>query len=227
MNARDDISAHFTSDTLADQLLDAHRAEVLAEDGQAYDGELALLRSLVRTLRATVRPDDATVDQVRQLLHHHLNDDAAARAEKSAPDNGNATPALRDTHIADVLRAAALEIGEKVKSGGPRARGLAFARRMLLARADGVVPEPPRRNVNHMATAARLRTSPGEWLPVGDYGNPQSAASLTTQLRSGTGRVTAYQPTTDWEFRTERTSDGVRIWGRFVGAQSEGGEGRG
>lgn len=31
MTARDDIAAHFTSDTLADQLLDAHRAEVLAE----------------------------------------------------------------------------------------------------------------------------------------------------------------------------------------------------
>lgn len=31
MSARDEIAAHFTSDTLADQLLDAHRAEVLAE----------------------------------------------------------------------------------------------------------------------------------------------------------------------------------------------------
>lgn len=31
MNARDEIAAHFTSDTLADQLLDAYRAEVLRE----------------------------------------------------------------------------------------------------------------------------------------------------------------------------------------------------
>lgn len=31
MSARDDIAAHFTSDTLVDQLLGAHRAEVLAE----------------------------------------------------------------------------------------------------------------------------------------------------------------------------------------------------
>lgn len=31
MNARDDIAAHFTSDTLATELLDAHRAEVFNE----------------------------------------------------------------------------------------------------------------------------------------------------------------------------------------------------
>lgn len=38
MNARDDIAAHFTSDTLAKQLLDAHRAEVFAEAIAALQG---------------------------------------------------------------------------------------------------------------------------------------------------------------------------------------------
>lgn len=37
MSARDDIAAHFTSDTLANQLLDAYRAEVLAKAGVEYE----------------------------------------------------------------------------------------------------------------------------------------------------------------------------------------------
>ncbi|MCM8552661.1 hypothetical protein [Streptomyces sp. STCH 565 A] len=59
--------------------MDAHRAEVLAADGQAYDGELAMLRSLVRTLRVVVRPDDANVAEVRSLLHQHADDERDAR----------------------------------------------------------------------------------------------------------------------------------------------------
>lgn len=65
--------------------MDAHRAEVLAEDGQAYDGELAMLRGLIRTLRTVVRPDTADLDEVRRLLHHHATDDATARAENTRP----------------------------------------------------------------------------------------------------------------------------------------------
>lgn len=37
MTARDDIAAHFTSDTLADSLLDAYRAEVLREAADKLD----------------------------------------------------------------------------------------------------------------------------------------------------------------------------------------------
>ncbi|MFF7553625.1 hypothetical protein ACFZA9_12145 [Streptomyces olivaceus] len=59
--------------------MDAHRAEVLAADGQAYDGELAMLRGLVRTLRVVVRPDDADVAEVRRLLHEHAADERDAR----------------------------------------------------------------------------------------------------------------------------------------------------
>lgn len=74
-------------------LLDAHRAAVLAADGQAYDGELAMLRGLARTLRVVVRPDDTSVDvaEVRRLLHEHAADEAEAR-EKSSPAGADATP---------------------------------------------------------------------------------------------------------------------------------------
>jgi len=46
---------------------------------EAYDGELAMLRGLVRTLRVVVRPDDADVTEVRRLLHQHVADETAAR----------------------------------------------------------------------------------------------------------------------------------------------------
>ncbi|MFD5002168.1 hypothetical protein ACFWMV_04600 [Streptomyces mutabilis] len=46
---------------------------------EAYDGELAMLRGLVRTLRTVVRSDDADVNEVRRLLHHHVADETAAR----------------------------------------------------------------------------------------------------------------------------------------------------
>ncbi|MFI1702012.1 hypothetical protein ACH419_39530 [Streptomyces bobili] len=65
--------------------LDAHRAEVLAGDGQAYDGELAMLRGLVRTLRVVVREDN-NVAEVRRLLHQHAADEAAAYAETGDSD---------------------------------------------------------------------------------------------------------------------------------------------
>ena len=60
--------------------LDAYKAEVLAADGQAYDGELAMLRGLRRTLRVTARYG-TDMDEVRKLLAEHTADDAAARAE--------------------------------------------------------------------------------------------------------------------------------------------------
>jgi hypothetical protein len=95
MNARARIHAMFPLDEQAetelDKRLDEHRAEVLAADGQAYDGELAMLRGLVRTLRVVARPDDADMGEVRRLLHHHATDDAAAREEATA-EAATATP---------------------------------------------------------------------------------------------------------------------------------------
>lgn len=50
-----------------------------APDAEAYPGELAMLRGLVRTLRVVVRYDD-DVAEVRRLLHQHAADEAAAYA---------------------------------------------------------------------------------------------------------------------------------------------------
>ena len=61
---------------------DAHaagRAEALAEDGQAYNGELAMLRGLVATLNAVAEHGD--LSEVRKLLGEYASDDAAAREE--------------------------------------------------------------------------------------------------------------------------------------------------
>jgi SpoVK/Ycf46/Vps4 family AAA+-type ATPase len=52
-------------------------------DAEAYPGELAMLRGLVRTLRVVVRPDTVDVDEVRRLLHQHVGDDAEARTESA------------------------------------------------------------------------------------------------------------------------------------------------
>lgn len=63
-------------------VMDAHRAEVLAEaavPGEAYPGELAMLHGLIATLTAVAEHGDLT--QVRKLLEEHQADTAAARAE--------------------------------------------------------------------------------------------------------------------------------------------------
>jgi hypothetical protein len=81
------------------RLMHNYRDEELAKaanstgtDEQAYDGELAMMRSLVRTLRVTVRPDSAGLGEVRQLLHHHAADDAAAREQGKSSHQADATP---------------------------------------------------------------------------------------------------------------------------------------
>ena len=167
MSAREDIAAHFTSDTLAEQLLnayraevlteakvetvawlvkkvreyratgghqhalqadaiatlaskvdrgavraflgtshyrdamDAHRAEVLAEDGQAYPSELAMLHGLIATLRAVAEHGD--LNDVRKLLEEHQTDHAAARAETHTVPAG---PTGRVAQLLDAIRTA-------------------------------------------------------------------------------------------------------------------------
>lgn len=61
-----------------------------APDEQAYDGELAMLRGLVRVLRTVVR-EEQTLPEVRRLLWQHASDDAAAREEKGSRQ-ADATP---------------------------------------------------------------------------------------------------------------------------------------
>lgn len=77
MSARDNIAAHFTSDTLANQLLDAFRAESIAEF-ETYPGELAMLRGLLGVIRVVAKHGD--MDEVRRLLAEHASDEQAAIA---------------------------------------------------------------------------------------------------------------------------------------------------
>lgn len=63
----------------ATELADATIAEHHGED---YPGELAMLRTLVRTLRVAARCED--FDAIRQALINHASDDAAARAAAKA-----------------------------------------------------------------------------------------------------------------------------------------------
>ena len=62
----------------AEQLVDAHHAEVLTADGQAYTGELAMLRGLLATLHAVAA--HGAVPDVPKLLAEPQADAAAARA---------------------------------------------------------------------------------------------------------------------------------------------------
>ena len=119
MSARQQIVSRLSEDSMggiatlhdvtdAEQLVDTHRAEVLAADGQAYDGELAMLRSLRRTLRAVTRYG-TDIDEVRKLLAEHTADDAAARLEakeKSSPARADATPGPtgRVAQLLDAIR---------------------------------------------------------------------------------------------------------------------------
>ncbi|MFE7232523.1 hypothetical protein ACFVAF_18055 [Streptomyces sp. NPDC057596] len=75
---------------------------------EAYPGELAMYRQLVRTLRSDVRPDDADVNTVRDRLHQHAAHDVKAREEakgKSTADSGDATPAGPTGRVGSLLDA--------------------------------------------------------------------------------------------------------------------------
>lgn len=109
-----------------------------APDEQAYDGELAMLRGLVRVLRTVVREND-TLDEVRRLLWEHASDDAAAReAEgKSSRPAADATPDKVDRYearLAQLLDTIRTHGGKwstdtlqelRRKQGGTKQRGTA------------------------------------------------------------------------------------------------------
>jgi hypothetical protein len=86
----------------ARQLLDAYRAEVVAETtapAEAYPGELAMLHGLIATLRVVAEHGD--LRQVRKLLEEHKADDAAARAETVTAPAG---PTGRVAQLLDAIR---------------------------------------------------------------------------------------------------------------------------
>lgn len=100
--------------TEAYRLMHAYRDEELrkhaeqsVDTAEAYDGELAMLRSLVRTLRVVARPDADEVDvaEVQRLLHHHLADEQAAREQGKSSRPADATPreAARERRLEQLL----------------------------------------------------------------------------------------------------------------------------
>ncbi|NUS26112.1 MAG: hypothetical protein HOV92_18075 [Streptomyces sp.] len=98
MSAREFLINHLWAGRVtvprATEMVDGYRAAVLAEDGQAYDGELAMYRQLVRTLSTVIRDGSSAEKQraeVERLLHQHAADDAEAR-EKSSRPAADATP---------------------------------------------------------------------------------------------------------------------------------------
>lgn len=106
--------------TEAYRLAHAYRDEVLAEAGtpEAYDGELAMYRQLVRTLRVVVRDDTVDINEVRRLLHNHAADDAAARAESNGESRRTAGDTLADAaRQADLLYAIRKNPNKRWKSG--------------------------------------------------------------------------------------------------------------
>lgn len=122
-----------------------------------------------------------------------------------------------DALVAEELRTAAADLEFRARAGGSRQRGLLFARALLRDRADGITPAAPRRSVRHREVAEALRAKPGEWAPVGVYSGVQSAHTISRLIRGGSGSVVAYLPAGSFEACTERGSDGVRVYARYVG----------
>lgn len=127
------------AERFARELLAEHRAEALAEDGQAYDGELAMLRGLVRVLRVAARNED--MPEVQRLLADHVRDEAAARAQaRIAPD----------TTAADLERQTALMAGIRQEP----ARRWKSGRAVGLLRRLGYHPISPRTASRDLAALA-------------------------------------------------------------------------
>lgn len=124
---------------------------------------------------------------------------------------------------AGALNEALDSIRECLRLGGQQQKGLLVARKRILALIEGVAPEPPRRNVSHKQVAERCRQQPGEWLPVGEYVNGQSAGSIVSAIEKGGSSVLAYLPAGTFEGRSEHTETGTAVYARYVGPAVEGG----
>ncbi|MFF4552776.1 hypothetical protein [Streptomyces sp. NPDC001422] len=116
--------------------------------------------------------------------------------------------------VAAELRAVAADLENRVRAGGPRARGLAFARAIVIARAEGESVDSPRKFANHYAAAEKLRAQPGVWLPVHDYALKGSADAIARHIRCAV--LPAYRPEGAFKARIEPTPDGYRVVACFV-----------
>lgn len=209
MSARAAIHAMFQLDEAdtaeLDKRLDAHRAEVLAE----------AKTEVIAWLLKKGRERDAWYTGV-----------LASKVDRGAVriflDTGHYRDAM-DEHRVEVLNEALDSIRECLRLGGLQQKGLLVARKRILALIGGVAPEPPRRNVSHKQVAERCRQQPGEWLPVGEYVNSQSAGSIVSAIAKGGSSVLAYLPAGTFEGRSEHTETGTAVYARYVGPAVEGG----
>ncbi|WP_435215814.1 hypothetical protein [Streptomyces sp. bgisy034] len=78
----------------------ALRAEVLAVDGQDYDGELTMLRGLVATLSAVAQHGD--LSDVQKLLREHTSDAVEARGLSGSADDADPEQSKRAELIAGI-----------------------------------------------------------------------------------------------------------------------------
>jgi hypothetical protein len=80
-----------------------------------------------------------------------------------------------------------------------------------------------RRPISHDKTAARLRSHPRMWMPVGEYRSSQSAEHMAWAVRTAypwTRAVSAYEPAGAYEARVRLTEFGAELVARYVGGAS-------
>ncbi len=74
--------------------------------------------------------------------------------------------------------------------------------------------------IDHDQAAARLRSRPGLWMPVGEYRSSQSAEHMAWAVRTAypwTRIVSAYEPAGAFEARVRLTEFGCELVARYVG----------
>lgn len=83
-----------------------------------------------------------------------------------------------------------------------------------------------RPSVDHAATAARLRATPGQWDAVGDYRSSQTAEHMAHTIRTAytRGYPSPYAPAGSFQAYTRLTEDGCRLFACYVGERKGGAE---
>lgn len=73
--------------------------------------------------------------------------------------------------------------------------------------------------VDHTASAATLRSTPGKWMFLGEYQSSTGAdyAAYCIRTAYAKGRLSAYRPAGSFEARTELTEFGADLWACYVG----------
>lgn len=81
-----------------------------------------------------------------------------------------------------------------------------------------------RSNINHFEVADACRRTPGEWLPVGEYGSTQSADGVAWYIETAAAARSArsaYEPAGSFEARWTLTEFGAHVEARYVGLTAD------